>query len=392
MYIDKIILVIVFGFFILKISAQETQQNIKKWELSGYFKSLQGIYSLRNEAVDETTVATDAFLHSRLNFVYYPTDKITFKAELRTRFFYGELSKPPLAINFRENLYKTVNDVVDLQVISTGEEVVLHSVFDRLYLEYILKNLEIRAGRQRINWGVHTIWNPNDIFNAFSFTDFDHVERPGSESIRIKYYIGATSSIEVAAKAFNNSNDIIAGIIWKTNNNGYDFQFLSGWVNEDIAIGIGWSGGIKKIGFDGEATFFKATKDNEEDIFSGTIGLDYSFKNNTLIETGLLYNSGGSDDSSTILGFELNAKNLYPYNWTTYINLAKPFTPIFSGAIVILYSPVSGQPIFMNPTLSYSLGENLDVDLIGQIIFEDSPTRIYHSPTQIVYLRMSWNF
>ena len=35
------------------------------------------------------------------------------------------------------------------------------------------------AGRQRINWGQTFVWNVNDVFNAYSYFDFDYKERPG---------------------------------------------------------------------------------------------------------------------------------------------------------------------------------------------------------------------
>ena len=37
---------------------------------------------------------------------------------------------------------------------------------------------------------MNLVWNPNDLFNAFSFVDFDYEERPGSDALRIQKYTG----------------------------------------------------------------------------------------------------------------------------------------------------------------------------------------------------------
>ena len=109
-------------------------------------------------------------------------------------------------------------------------------MLDRLYLDYVKGNLEVRLGRQRVNWGINTVWNPNDIFNAFTFTDFDYEERPGSDALRVKYYTGFASSIEIAVKAFDRKEDAVGGILWKFNKWNYDFQALVGIMQEDLNI------------------------------------------------------------------------------------------------------------------------------------------------------------
>src|SRR5210317_1168395 len=76
----------------------------------------------------------------------------------------------------------------------------LTTTIDRLWLQFTFGNLEIIAGRQRINWGQTLVWNPNDIFNSYSYFEVDYPERPGSDALRFQYYTGDASTIEVAAK------------------------------------------------------------------------------------------------------------------------------------------------------------------------------------------------
>ncbi|MCG8318265.1 MAG: hypothetical protein MI921_02070 [Cytophagales bacterium] len=49
-------------------------------------------------------------------------------------------------------------------------------------------------GKHRINWGKSYVWNPNDVFNAYSFFDFDYEERRGTDALLIKYTTSPFSS------------------------------------------------------------------------------------------------------------------------------------------------------------------------------------------------------
>ncbi len=77
----------------------------------------------------------------------------------------------------------------------------LNTTVDRLWVDFNYDKFQARIGRQRINWGQTLIWNPNDIFNVYSFFEFDYIERPGSDAIRLQYYPDYSSAIELAVKA-----------------------------------------------------------------------------------------------------------------------------------------------------------------------------------------------
>ena len=117
-----------------------------------------------------------------------------------------------------------------------------NTTIDRLWLDLHYDKFQITLGRQRINWGQTFVWNPNDIFNAYSYFDFDYVERPGSDAIRFQYFPSSSSVAEVALKV-DDENDITAAGLWRFNLWNYDIQFLAGLMNsEDVVIGAGWSG------------------------------------------------------------------------------------------------------------------------------------------------------
>jgi len=97
-----------------------------------------------------------------------------------------------------------------------------------------------------------------------------------------------------------------------------------------------------------------------DDSFTGTLSLDYSFKKGTFLAAGLLYNAT-ENTNSNLFAFDLSARNLYPYQWSIFASVAQPFTPLFSGNLAIIWSPVEGQPLFINPTLTYSIAQNVDI-------------------------------
>jgi hypothetical protein len=379
-----ILILLTFPSFLI---AQEEEP--KNWSIDGYVKNLQALYFIETPFLD--TLLLDNLFHNRINFRWYVNDKLTFRADMRNRIFYGDLVK--LNPNFGKEVEDANNDFFDLSatLIDRGD-LVVHSMIDRLYLEYITGKWEVRAGRQRINWGINSVWNPNDIFNAYSFTDFDYEERPGSDALRVKYYTGFTSSIEIAVKAFDDPDEAVGALLWKFNKREYDFQLLAGVAQQDIVLGGGWAGNIKNASFKGEFTYFNALQDSVENSFTGTLATEYSFEKGLFLSGGFLYNSNGSNETGSTILFnsQLSAKNLYPYKYALFAQAGRPLTPILTAGLAVIYSPVKTHPLFINPTISYSIAQNWDLDLIAQIVF--NKTIRYESPTQVVFLRVKFSY
>ncbi|MBK7873229.1 MAG: hypothetical protein IPJ74_22445 [Saprospiraceae bacterium] len=208
-----------------------TNDSSGKLQVSGYLKNLQTLLFFNGSYPDLQqfklidTFLQDNLIHNRLNFEYNITNNLNLRADVRSRIFFGDLVKANP--DYARQIDNANNDYFDLSLVLLNKNsFVIHSMLDRLYLEYLDSKWEIRIGRQRINWGINTVWNPNDIFNAFSFTDFDYEERPGSDAIRVKRYLGFASSIEIAVKAFDTWDEATAAMMWKFNAKGYDFQYL----------------------------------------------------------------------------------------------------------------------------------------------------------------------
>lgn len=374
----------------------QAQEELKNWSLDGYIKNMQAMVFYNLGALPADNYQQLNLLHHRLNSRWLLSGELKLEAGLRTRVFYGDLNafQANGGRSYGELIDNENNDYFDLSLVLLDEDSwVMHTMVDRLYLEYFKGPWEVRLGRQRINWGISTVWNPNDIFNAFAFTDFDYEERPGSDALRVKYYTGFASSVELAVRMFDAFEEATIAGMWKFNTGTYDIQVLGGYDRNYLAMGGGWAGNLGDAGLKGEFTCFLPLEKGQDDAFAATIGIDYSFENSLYLNGGYLYNSAGSATASVInlFDFELSARNLYPYRHAVFAQFAYPFTPLLNGGAAFIYSPVEVHALFANPTLTLSVAENWDLDLVGQVIF-DKEERGYASPLQAFFLRLKYSY
>ncbi len=358
-------------------------------EFNGYIKNLQTMLFFNLGGGLDPFYQQLNFFHHRLNSNWRLGENWKFRADVRTRIFYGDL--PP---GYGELIDQGSNDLINLSAVFMDRPSWAgHTVLDRLYLEYARGAWEVHLGRQRVNWGINTVWNPNDIFNAFAFTDFDYEERPGSDALRIKRYTGFASSIELAVSAFDDFDEAIIAGLWKFNRGTYDFQVLAGYARKDLALGGGWAGNLGNAGFKGEFTYFHPLQEGRDEAFAATLGLDYVFSNSLYLNTGYLYNSEGSTSGSItgLFGFELSARNLYPYRHALFAQLSYPITPLLNGGAAVIYSPVQAHALFINPVATLSIKENWDIDLVGQIVLNQE-SKGYTSPIQAAFLRLKFSY
>lgn len=382
----------------LPLSPPPPDSTPARWEIGGYVKNLQTLLFFNESYPDfqqfklVDTFLQDNLIHNRINVRWLPSSKFTIAAEFRNRLFFGDLVRG--TPGYAARVDNANNDYFDLSwVLLNDNGFVLHTMLDRLYAEYTAGNWEIRLGRQRVNWGIGTVWNPNDIFNAFAFTDFDYEERPGSDALRIRYFTGVAADIEIAVKAFDNWDEAVAAGLWKFNTGGYDFQVLAGLSRGDLALGGGWAGNIKDMGFKGEFTWFEPVLNDGPDALAATWSIDYAFNNSLYLQGGYLYNSLGANNApiAGLFNFNLSAKNLYPYRHAVFAQAAYPFTPLLNGGIALIYSPVEVHALFANPTLTLSIMDNWTLDMVGQLVFSKQEKN-FTSPIQAAFLRLKFNY
>jgi hypothetical protein len=363
---------------------------------SGYISDMQTVYRVPDHWFWENS------LHNRLNLSIYPTSWLSASLQVRNRFIMGNTIRE--FPGYEEGLDGDLG-WVDMNLVGGGDlgdsaGYLFSFAVDRLWVQFTLGNLEIKAGRQRINWGQTFVWNPNDIFNSYSYFEVDYPERPGSDAVRIQYYPGTASTIELATK-IDSTNRVTAAGYFRFNVLGFDIQFLGGvYREEDLVLGTGWSGNLGPTAFRGEVSWFRDL-DRFRDTtgyFMVSAGFDYTFFNSLWVQVEGLYSALAKEqDIYSILGFysgTLDVKSLGFTEWSLFASLSYPFTPLISGGFAAIYFP-EWKGYYLGPSFDLSLNNNLDLSLILQHFsaeFDIPHTAPERENNTFGFLRLKWSF
>ena len=374
-------------FCLINVHKFYGQNSDLNFSVNGYVKYLPSYlnYNLKpNKLIPSSMLESQKIhlIHNRINLRGYYGNNLSLGFEFRNRMMFGDLQT-----------IQSDGGLVDMSFYIFNEKnFILHSMIDRLWIKYQKNKLEISLGRQRVNWGINTIWNSNDLFNAYNFIDFDYIERPGSDVLRIIYSGDNLSSFEFIYMPNRSGRNIYAAM-YKLNKIGYDFQFLAANYFDDLVLGGGWAGNIKNSGFKGELSYF--INNNFNNILSLSTSLDYSFKNGYYLLGSYLHNSEGSNTPG-LLNFinitdnVLSPKNLMPSKNSYLLQISKSISPPLNSSLTIMYG--SGiNFLFLSPNISYDINDKFDVGIIGQLFFmEDSGTLT--NLLRGIYLQMRFSF
>ena len=300
---------------------------------------------------------------------------------MRLRIFYGDsVEKIP---GFKKEITTNYDFTNFDAVMRDGRKSLGYGQIDRLWLDYTKKNLEVTLGRQRIAWGTALVWNVIDLFNPKSVLDFDYEEKPGADALRIQYYTGAVSKVELSARPGKDIEHSTVAGLFSINWANYDFFFIGGTRNNRWVAGGAWAGSVLDGGFRGE---FLISQSPDRDVSRGNslfpvpgesifashktvasfvLSGDYTFTNTFYILTECLYNSNGKRKNAGLFQQEaIDAGMLSPAQWSIYQEFSYDITPLTKATIFGIFNPNDHSSIVV-PMLSKSLKTNLDLLLIG---------------------------
>lgn len=370
------------------LSAQTDE--VSAWTWKGYVKNMQQWFFTS----DKGSLLSGGFFHNRLAVNYAPGDAWTFDAEVRNRLFYGEWIRvqPGFATDLDHD-----NRWADLSFVPVKRPALVGSIIaDRLWAQWRRNRWTVRAGRQRINWGVALTWNPNDWFNAWNFLDFDYEERPGSDALRIQYQAGGFSQFDFAISPASDVKRWVGALRYGGHSGRFDWQALAGVYRNRLAAGLGWAGDVGQAGFKGEIAVFQPI-----DAAAGKTSVSATTEISTLVGSGwllsggLLINSNGLGstlDSFQLTQINVTADNLMPGKFSVLASVSTSITPLLQSSLTAVYSP-NGQLIILVPTLAWSVAGNWDIDLTGQLFWlKNSATGHLENGGNGAYLRTRWSF
>lgn len=366
--------------------AQDSVESKEKWEVKGYLKNMENLTFDRLSK----QVTSGNLLHNRINIKWMPSATVTLVAQVRNRLFWGEEIKQTASFS---SLLRNENEKINLQVQwVNSSSVVLHTNTERLYVDYRTEKWNARLGRQRINWGVTTTWNPNDVFNSYNFLDFDYEERAGVDAAKLQYQFNDFGNVELAYASVGNKKGDIAAARFSFNKCNYDFHVLTGWVNKQASAGAAWAGSINESGIKGELQYYFNSKD-EDDRLNVVLEWDHMFTKGWYANFSTLYNSRGIDtvvNNFGTINLKLSPQNLMPTKWNLIATASKEITPLLSANMSVLYTPGTNLLILL-PSVRYNLATNLDVDIVGQSFFSELNSSFRAVSTR-AFLRMKWSF
>ena len=333
--------------------------------------------------------------HNRFDFRWNPSRNFRAGMSMRNRFIYGDLVE---SFPYYENLiskdygylHKLTRNVIE------EDSYIFNTSVDRLWINFTRENFEAKIGRQRINWGQNYVWNPNDIFNAYSFFDFDYEEKPGSDAIRLMYYPSFTSTAELAMKV-NKNKEVTAAGYYRMNKWGYDWQFMGGVLNDDEYVaGMGWSGNIKGAGFSGEMTYIYPDENfrDTSGLLLASVSANYMFSNSLFLQFEGFYNGNFKNmnlNSFTSYYYRpLTVKTLSFSEFSWFGQASYPIHPLLESTLAFMYFPdIDG--FFINPSLKYSLTDNVQLSAFAQL-FKGKFAVGNKQRINFLFFRFKWSF
>ena len=355
------------------------------WTYRGYVKEL-GSLRFTNQI---NQFRFDNIIHSRLENTFRVSESVRIQGDIRLRLLNGYTVQ-----NFPGYAQILDHDVgfVDLSHnLVSGDNTILNLQSDRVFLGIEQGNWSFTAGRQRLNWGKSMVWNPNDLFNAYAYLDFDYEERPGTDAFHVAYSWSYASSLEIAYKAVKSHAESVFAAMYRSNIGTYDIQILAGRYQRHWMAGGGWSGYLGNAGLEGEISVF--VPDNDRTTFAtASLGSDYMFSSGLMGTVELLYNGGHQSDATSlgVLTQPPSATNLFITEIAGFISLGKAINPLLSLQLGYL-GGLSDSVHILIPQLSYSLGQNLDLLVLAQLLRGRLITS-YTDHTNAVYMRVKWSF
>lgn len=378
-------------FFTVSLSAQDSaaKAKLQRIQLHGYIKNMQTCLFTDKPG----SLVSGNLVHNRLNFKFEISEFLSARVEMRNRIFFGEQVK--LTPGFGK-MVGADQGFFDLSHnIAEDTALVFNTLLDRLLVNWSYRNWDITLGRQRINWGINLVWNPNDIFNTFNYFDFDYQERPGTDALRMQYTNRKMSVFEFTGKISRKAAEQVAAMLYKWNYRKYDVQVFAGVYQRDIALGAGWAGNIRNTGFKGEMSYFHPYKNlrDTHGIAAISLSLDRSFKNDYFAMVSYLFNNKSQSPVNGILdlsGAILSARKLMPFRHSFFTQISKSFNPLLNGNLSLIFSP-ENHTLIVFPSFSFSVSENWDISLVSQSVFA-SVNSVYKTLGNGIFFRLQWSF
>ncbi|MDD5594508.1 MAG: hypothetical protein PHG97_07200 [Candidatus Margulisbacteria bacterium] len=182
--------------------------------------------------------------------------------------------------------------------------------WDRVYLKYYSRSVNLTVGKQRIAWGSGTIWNPTDAFNPFvlSFAVKEE-ETTNVQALRLEVPVGAAGGLD----AF-----VLTDAPWRQTKKGVRAKTTAGLF--DLALSyVDLGSDSFQVGFDSSGDVYQAGVRNEivlkapagsNGYIQSVWGGDYTLDNGIGLNLEYFFNGLGKKNQANYDWAGLSAGNI----------------------------------------------------------------------------------
>ncbi len=385
-------------FHVLVLLAVSAVVRGQQLDLAGYWKLMPS--ATQTQVIPNSEPMSMGYLHQRTNLKWRSKNKrFSLRFEARSRVFYG--SQVEGTEGFVESLSLDAGrwDGSWNWWESDDNKGVANTLIDRACLSYRAGLWRVDLGRQRINWGRHLVWNPNDLFNAYNFFDFDYAERPGTDALRLRRLVGGNgmNELEFAIRPGGEDRKPLLASLFRWNAGGIDGQILAARVEGAFAAGAAASAGWGAFGVKAEGTFFGPSETwSNGGLISASLGLDASWGEGGFAQLAVLK----SPEASGFLDFSLQSAQrpwqLMPLPWTGMVQAMIPMGPRARFGTAILLAPDDFSDLLVAmPSLTLDAATNLTASLVVQhVSLRLNAVEIpqWQSASSAFYVSLQWDF
>lgn len=358
-------------------------------DLDGYIS-----YRLNGYLIENQSDSLEQTIQQRVNYEYRFNSEWRFNTGLRNRILQGgSVETAGYADWFGRD-----SGFVNLSTNWMEEDkAIANSQLDRLYLTWQQQEWLVRAGRSRINWGMTTIWNPNDIFNTYSIYETDYAERPGTDALLVSRSLDYASGIEGVFSPAQEEDLSRYALRYYFNHNAWDVQLIGGKSAYDQVAGVGFAGSLFDAGVRGEISYFDPLENTQlvtEKTTVSSLEADYLLDSarNWNFRAGLLHISKpyAASSSTGYLTQPLSARTLSFTQLTLYAEVGADLTELNRASLALIY--YQDDSFYLSVTDSYSLAENWQLTASLQHFDGSSASLFGQTPTTSLFAMIRWDW
>jgi hypothetical protein len=299
--------------FLLVFLLPASARSVEGLSMGGYVKNFSTAYILPNYQQQLLSITDEILLSSlfrlHLDARYRLSNRITIKLayNLLPRIQDELLYETDLSLGaINPRIYRAAD--LDARIHpAPGEPVEPFALFqnlDRAMIQIAFDDFDFWVGRQPIAWGSARVVNPTDVLAPFLYTELDTEERVGIDAARWRIPIGALNELDfgfVAAEDFNLDQSAFF-LRTRLYRSPTDFAAMLVGFQGNLMAGVDIARPIGGAGFWFEAAqvwvdaLENAAATSYADYFRVSIGVDYSFRNNTYVYCEYHFNGPGSND------------------------------------------------------------------------------------------------